>query len=401
MKIGIWINSDYNPQEGGGFSYYERLVRAIDAFTFNPDVEVCFVTFSKKELPVKKEIIHLNQTVRKTFLERVKCHIPFVGWHYSELASKRVNAQKCDNIRRQLTENDVKLLFYPTAGRVVPNFPFITTNWDIGHLSTFAFPEVSMDGQFEQRNHYYTTVLPQALLVFCESEAGRQELLKFTNIKDDKLRVVPIFAGGCIDVVVSMDEQQKLLNIYGLKPRKYFFYPAQFWAHKNHYTLLTAFAEFVKKHNDYKLVLTGSDKGNLSYIIQLINDYNLNQFVVFPGFVSQETIYTFYKNATALIMASYFGPTNMPPLEAMALDCPVICTNLAGHKEQLEDAALYFDAQKPETLLPLLEKINDNYDIYRNKIHEQQKKSVFNISEAVNRINQYFAEAVNIRKTWK
>ncbi len=40
---------------------------------------------------------------------------------------------------------------------------------------------------------------------------------------------------------------------------------------------------------------------------------------------------------------SYFGPENLPPLEAMTLGCPVICSNYAGAKEQLGDAADFVD----------------------------------------------------------
>lgn len=34
-----------------------------------------------------------------------------------------------------------------------------------------------------------------------------------------------------------------------------------------------------------------------------------------------------YQKAWAMIMPSYFVPTNIPPLEAMALGCPVAVLN--------------------------------------------------------------------------
>ena len=43
-----------------------------------------------------------------------------------------------------------------------------------------------------------------------------------------------------------------------------------------------------------------------------------------------------------MIFASLMGPNNMPPIEATYLHCPVIITDLDGHKEQLGNTALYF-----------------------------------------------------------
>ena len=400
MKIGVWLNKDYNPEEGGGFSYYDRLVHAIDTYQFADGLDICFVTEGAAHYTFNRQVVVLKSTAKATLCERIKKHLPLVGWHYQTELTKRLAQAKWKDYRSVLETNGVKLLFYPTSGRAVPNFPFVATNWDIGHLSTFAFPEVSMDGQFESRQHYYSTILPQALLTFCESEAGKQELLQFTNIKEDKLQVVPIFAGKCVDVKVGDVQQQEILNRYNLVKYRYFFYPAQFWAHKNHYTLLNAFKLFIAKYPDYKLVLTGSDQGNLAYVKQLISDYGLTEKVVFPGFVPIETINTFYLNATSLLMATYFGPTNMPPLEAMALGCPVVCSDLAGHREQLGDAALYFNAGDDIALLNCMLEVSENNKVYRKKIVEQQRESIFTIDHALKRIDKYLLNAVEIRSTW-
>jgi len=401
VKIGVWINSDYRPEAGGGFSYYDRLIRAIDSYTFSHDLDVCFVTVGDTPLPVKRDCIRLSARIKATITERVKKHLPLVGWHYKELLDRRFAILRMASYRQQLTDKGVRLIFYPTPGRIIPDFPFIATNWDIGHLSTFAFPEVCMNGQFDTRNNYYTSVLPKALMTFCESEAGKQELIRFTNISGEKLKVVPIFAGGCIDENVDEERQHKILAQYRLVQNRYFFYPAQFWAHKNHWGLLQAFKMFVREHPDFKLVLTGSDKGNLPYIKKLIETYSLTDKVIFPGFVPLETIYTFYSNASAVVMASYFGPTNMPPLEAMALGCPVVCTDIEGHHEELGDAALYFNAQDSDSLLTCLEEVVEHNGLYREKIKAQQSNTPFRIETALERINTYFSEASNIRATWE
>ena len=60
-------------------------------------------------------------------------------------------------------------------------------------------------------------------------------------------------------------------------------------------------------------------------------------------------------------MPSYFGPTNIPPLEAFSLGVPVIYPSDEFYLEQVGDAALKMDLDKPlslsENIIRLLEMI--------------------------------------------
>ncbi len=49
-------------------------------------------------------------------------------------------------------------------------------------------------------------------------------------------------------------------------------------------------------------------------------------------------------------MPSYFGPTNIPPLEAMALGCPVAVSRKYAMPEQVGKAGLLFDPDSPEEI---------------------------------------------------
>jgi len=49
-----------------------------------------------------------------------------------------------------------------------------------------------------------------------------------------------------------------------------------------------------------------------------------------------------------MIMPTFFGPTNIPPLEAIAVGCPVAVSNIYGMPHQLGDAALYFNPTRVE-----------------------------------------------------
>ena len=402
MKVAIWLETDYRPKEGGGFSYYDKLVKALDNYAFNPSLEICFVSERKLEkTPFNREVICLSWSSSISLREKILTRLPIVRKIYRKELHSRLLNQKNIAYREQLQAHGVKVIYYLNQTECrVPDFPFVATNWDIGHCSTYAFPELIMNGEYERRSYFYSHVLPHALYVFAESEAGKKELLQYTRISENKIKVVPIFAGNSVTLKVSKDEQKAILDKYGLEQYCYFFYPAQFWAHKNHINLLNAFSQFLNSYPNYKLVLTGADHGNLSYVQKRVQELQLNDNVVFPGFVSQEQINTFYQNATALVMASFFGPTNMPPIEAMELSCPVICSDIAGHHEILEDAAIYFDCRDYKNMAKAMENMEAHRAEYVKRINEQREKSKFNIKTALQNIDTYLQELIPIRSSW-
>ena len=403
MKIAIWLDADYRPEEGGGFSYYDKLVKALDSYAFDPQLEVCFVCDGDiTSLPLQREKVQLTFKAHATFGEKIKANLPLYKDYYKPILQQQRTQERHAAYRNQLQSKGIDVIYYLCQGeRHVVDFPFVATNWDIGHWSTFAFPELVSDGQYANRADFYRNVLPLALFVFAESEAGKRELLQFTNISEEKIKVVPIFAGNCIEEQVSEARQAEILQQFGLTKNRYFFYPAQMWAHKNHANLIKAFAKFLENHPDYKLVFTGSDKGNKAYIQSLVEQLGLTDKVVFAGFVENAAINTFYANATALCMASFFGPTNMPPIEAMHIGCPVICSDIAGHREILGDAGLYFYARNVHSIADCMERMVAQRDMYAAAIRERATVSIFTIDVALRRINDYMLDLIPIRTTWK
>jgi glycosyltransferase involved in cell wall biosynthesis len=70
--------------------------------------------------------------------------------------------------------------------------------------------------------------------------------------------------------------------------------------------------------------------------------------ILFPGFVSRQDLIALYRHAVALVYPTYFGPENLPPLEAFALGCPVIASDIPGHAEQFGTAAVLVDPRRPD-----------------------------------------------------
>lgn len=392
MKIGLWIKDNYNPNRGGGFSYADRLIKAMDSYAFTGDFDICFISLAEEKPTNLQHKYHYVGLIPR-FLKKT----PFIGRWLQEL-DKRVLFRYWGYTR--LNKHSISFVYYLTPGPI-PSLKssFVTCHWDIGHCSTYPFPEI--EAGFNGRYQYYNIRILQSMLVFVESEVGKQELLKYTPLGEHKIRVVPIFGGGLVDLTIDEGSSKRILSKWNLEVNGYFLYPAQYWAHKNHIGLLNGFSRYMEKYSNSKLVLCGSDKGNKKYVCETIHRLGLDNNVVVCGFVSDEELAVLYRNAFALVMASYFGPTNMPPIEAMDFGIPVVCSDVEGHREILGDAGVFFDPKDYDSISEGLIEITEKREKYAQLIRERKTISKFNIKQALKCIDEYLKEACVIRSTWR
>jgi glycosyltransferase involved in cell wall biosynthesis len=220
--------------------------------------------------------------------------------------------------------------------------PFAITVWDLGHRTLPFFPEVSLSGwKFENRESLYATVLPRAAIIVTGNEAGRDQISNFYRIPSERIVLNPLPLSPDLRNTMGSDE---VLKKFGLTPASYLLYPAQFWPHKNHITVLDALKRLLDDGEDLRVVFTGRDKGNQVHVAQYAAAHLPPDRVIFAGFVTVEELVGLYKNAFAMIFASLLGPDNLPPIEAMSFGCPVVCARYDGALQQLSGGALLFDA---------------------------------------------------------
>ena len=359
MKVGVILNSRYAPSDGGAYSYYDRLIIGIDKYDFETNIEICFLNFTDTKIDnFKKPIINCslaklsnwNKQSRALYKIFLLLNTYFKRFEIAKLLCFKIQGAIYQKADKLFLDNKLDLIYFLTQDYVSFNYPYIITHWDLGHKSMFAFPEVALNGNFEFRDNYHRSVLQKAFAIFAESTAGKDELVYYERINPERIFLMPMFAGGVVSISITKTEESLILEKYGLKKGKFYFYPAQFWSHKNHINLLIAFKKVLQQFPDLILVLTGSDKGNLEYVLRKAKEFNIEASIVFAGFVDLSSLYTFYKNAIALVMPTFLGPTNMPLLEAYELGCKVICSNFAGHVELLKGYALYFEANDAEDI---------------------------------------------------
>lgn len=220
--------------------------------------------------------------------------------------------------------------------------PALVTIHDLMHRYERRFAESASWWEYLNRERTYVNICRWAKGVLVDSAVGKQHVLESYEIAAERIHILPYIAPGYIRQV---DSSPDFASRYRL-PTKFIFYPAQFWEHKNHKRLLEAVAQLKPEIPELKLVLVGSPRNAYAAIVKQVQELNLTDDVVFLGYIPDADMPELYCRARALVMPTMCGPTNIPPLEAFAVGCPVAISGIYGMPEQAGGAALLFNPYK-------------------------------------------------------
>ena len=120
---------------------------------------------------------------------------------------------------------------------------------------------------------------------------------------------------------------------------------------KNHVNLIEAFTRFKRNTQlPWQLVLAGSDWHGAEAIHAAAARSSARDDIRCLGFVSDDELPMLYRAAGVFVYPSLHEGFGMPPLEAMACGCPVICSTRGALGEVTGNAAMTVD---PEDVLAL------------------------------------------------
>lgn len=262
---------------------------------------------------------------------------------------------------KTIEDLNLDLIFYPTSSNLsfLANIPAVVTVHDLQHRLNPQFPEVSAGGRWEHREYGFININQRAYRILVDSAIGKEDWLKFYPTNPKRVVVLPYLPPS--DMETNLDSETLEQTLIDLKiPRHFIYYPAKFWPHKNHLNLLKSLVHLKKRGKIVNLVLTGSKEADFSSsgdVDKYIKSNNLDAQIFYLGFVSKTQLSALYQFADALIMPTFFGPTNIPILEAWTMGTPVIYSDIRGCREQLGNAGILANPNKPIEIAHAIQKV--------------------------------------------
>ena len=249
------------------------------------------------------------------------------------LAAMASAAARPKPLRAPLREAAV--VHYPLTIRIPSGLsPSVVTLHDTQHLD---LPELFPRAERLFRKTVWHPSIRGADLVIVLSEFVRHRAAKQLGLDPDRVRVVPS----------GLDHDE--LHPGGAEREPFLLYPARSWPHKNHARLFEAFELLRGERPDLRLVLTGG--GGFDTLPAGVED---------RGLVPRAELVSLLQRASALVFPSLYEGFGLPPLEAMACGCPVVCSNAAALPEVTGGAARLFDPHDPEEIAAAVSDVLDD-----------------------------------------
>jgi len=206
---------------------------------------------------------------------------------------------------------------------------------------------------------FYKILIPKLIIsskhIITVSEFSKKEISDFYKTDDKKISVVYHSVSEKFKPSVKKNSEKYILAVSSLNYRK------------NLQSLVKAFNQL--NDSKVKLFLVGDKNRNFDNS-KPPNEIENNPNIVFKAHVDDDELIYLYSNAICFVYPSLYEGFGIPPLEAQACGCPVICSNVASLPEVYRDSVLYCN---PYDIDDIKEKIIlvSNNEALRNELRQK------------------------------
>ena len=370
MKIAVIF--DAFEKSGGGYFQSICTAKLIDQLK-SDNYDINFITMlpnSDKELK-KNNIYTLNFSKQKsTRLFYILSQSKIINFFF-----KKINL--INPFSRFLKNNKFDLIIFLGPSFYINccnEINFIVNLYDLNFKFNNYFPEYKNENVFNDTKSLVTKSVDRAYKILVDSDRTKNELNDLFNCPFEKITVYP-FSSYLLSIWENSKDKLDTINLLtNLKIKnndEYFFYPAQFWAHKNHRYIIDAAIELKEKSNfNFKIIFSGSQKGNYKYIKELIKKNDLEKNIIIYDYLTNDEILALYFKCKALIMPTYVARSTLPLYEAFYFKIPVIYSKDILDKK-LEEFVLAVDLNNPKDLSEKILKFN----LLNNEINNKKQSA--------------------------
>jgi len=234
-------------------------------------------------------------------------------------------------------------IFHETYYSMTDNCPLsakrIITVYDMIHEK---FPEHFP--AFDETQKMKAHVVSHADHCICISENTRQDLISLLDVPEEKISVVHLgYSLSCRTNMSRWTEPGRPFILYvGSRDR-----------YKNFPGFLRACSASSVLKNELSIICFGGGGFN-AHELSLIESLNLTVRHVSGG---DEILAGLYVAAAVFVYPSLYEGFGIPPLEAMAYNCPVVCSNSSALPEVVGDAAELFNPNDERDMCKAIERV--------------------------------------------
>lgn len=202
----------------------------------------------------------------------------------------------------------------------------------IHDMTWLRFPETMDKRNYRRLQKGMAQSIARSSHILTLSQFSKWEITSLLNVPEDRISIVSC-APSLSKTVGDFPQCAEKFHIR--KP--YLLYVGTIEPRKNLIRLLRAYSLLRREQRvEHQLVLAGGcgwEAGDIYRMAEELPD------VILTGYISAEEKNALYQNAAAFVFPSLYEGFGIPPLEAMAFGCPVVCSNAASLPEVVGEAA--------------------------------------------------------------
>ena len=334
MKIGLNLLFIRSSTTGGSATYAVNLVNALS------EVD-----------KINNYVVYLNQNCKELQLT--------LGRNFTK---KIIPFSSTNPIKRFFLEQDIFPFYFFTDnldvihslgyhGPIFSKIPHIVSILDLNFIRHKNMPKI---------HSFFLGVMVKIMTktakhIITISEFSKKEIVENLNVLDKN--VTATLLSGSSDKKNSKSNIN-IKKIYRIK-NNYIIAFGSNGSHKNIDQLIYAYNEIIKTNHNIQLVLVGYQH-KASILSKIVNDLNLNDDVIFTGFVPTEHVFHLINKSKLFVFPSFYEGFGIPLLDAQASGIPIASSNAGSLPEVGSTGCVYFDPAKTQEMISVIKEILDS-----------------------------------------
>lgn len=245
----------------------------------------------------------------------------------------------------RLSDAEVDLVHLPYQDGVFTELPFVYFPHDLQH---HYLPENFTAAQIRHRETRWKRRALSARRVVAAGDHVKRDLVRIWGVPPEKILVYP-FPPPVRPTPISSSPPSR--------HRPYVIYPAVYWPHKNHLSLIEAMSHLKARGLTLQLVLTGAPNIAFAQVMRRVHQLDLTDQVRHTGHVDESQLNELIAGSEAVVLPSLFEAVSLTAYDAIRAGRPLLCSDREFFRAQCGDRAEYFDPLDPVSIANRIEAV--------------------------------------------